>query len=79
MRVKSICYTSGEKIRRISRPEARHVKIELLQVDPILGHNVRNEPLAIRMVDKGRLHLGKDPGDLLCSQIRVDVARITLE
>jgi len=61
---------------RIGRPEARHIEIGLVRIATHVLKQRGNYPLALRVVDKGWLHLNQEFSKFLRALVLMDVHRV---
>src|SRR5262245_49372641 len=59
-------------MRRISRAQPGNVEVQLLEIDAVLPHDLRDDPLAFGMMDELRLQFSKDGRDLLGGLLLMD-------
>src|SRR6185503_10995348 len=59
-------------MRRIRRAQAGNIEVQFLEIDTMLLHNLRDDPLAFGMMDEFWLQLSEDCRDLLGGLLLMD-------
>src|SRR5262245_9620167 len=76
MSVEGVRDSRAEELLRIRGSHSRDVEVELLQIDPVLLHDLANQSLRLGMMDELRFQHRENLARLLSGHLAMDVARI---